>query len=230
MRKIVLLSVIASAMLMAGGDIQEPEVIEEVMEEVEVPEEIEVEEVEEEEEEMVEAVESDSIGIYFGVAGSALMIKGTDLADITGVKNVDLDDFDEMPITAMAQVGYKINDYIALEGRYWTNLITKLSVTNSSNKDFELAHSAMGGVYLKPMYPVLDSLDIYGLLGYAMGNIPENSVRLQDDNGFSDGLSFGGGASYDIYEGLGIFADYVMFDSSAHVDTSAINVGMNYTF
>ena len=213
MKKIVLLSVIASAMLMAGGDIQEPEVIEEVMEEVA---EVEVEE------EMVEDVDEGSMfeGVYFGGAVSGVMEKGT---NVTGLK-----DFDELPITVMGQAGYKINDYVALEGRYWTNLITKLSLEKTSGQELELVHAQIGGVYLKPMYPVLDSLDVYGLLGYAFGE--HKSIKLKDDNGFSNGLSFGGGASFDVYSGIAMFADYVMFDSSDNLDTSAINVGMNYKF
>lgn len=125
----------------------------------------------------------------------------------------------------MLQAGYKFNPYIALEGRYW---FTSEDSWGNSNEDFS---ADAWGIYVKPMYPVTNELDIYALLGYGDTD-PEigGSGPGYDTDGFQWGL----GASYDVTNNVAVFVDYVnLYDDTNHgedltIDT--INVGVTYTF
>ena len=138
--------------------------------------------------------------------------------------------------TVMAQVGYKYNEYIGIEGRYWYGVSDLTQTQSGVDVDKTGTYMAMG-IYLKPSYPIMDGLDIYGLLGYS-------AVTLDMDDGSkwdTDGISFGVGASYDITEDISLFADYLVvaytdaFDTetvpgTADINVNTINVGVSYKF
>jgi len=129
-------------------------------------------------------------------------------ADALGVST------DENYDTVVLQAGYKFNEYIAAEARYWID-------TESDGAD-------TWGIYAKPMYPVTTEVDVYALLGYAE----------VDADGFDGGFSWGLGASYAINDNVSVFADYVsMYDDTmtilgTDVDTTVdtVNVGVTYNF
>jgi len=146
MKKIVLLSVIASTMIMAGGDIAPVE------EPIIVP----------------EPVVTDS-GLYLGLAYGFMSV------DYTRTENTVTDtarSFDESFSSIMLQAGYKFNSYVAVEGRYWFGID---DVTLPAYTDTIDAPDAWG-IYVKPMYPVTDAFDIYALLGYAATDTNLNKV------------------------------------------------------
>lgn len=64
----------------------------------------------------------------------------------------------------MLQAGYKFNQYVAVEGRYWIGLEEGMEVDLGINGDLTVD---TWGLYVKPMYPVTEAFDIYALLGYA---------------------------------------------------------------
>ena len=125
--------------------------------------------------------------------------------------------FDESYGAVMGQAGYKFNEYVAVEGRYWW-AVSSVNVEN--NVKGELQGADAWGIYVKPMYPVTDSFDIYALLGYAA--MDHNSVRLNDGDGFSWGL----GASYGVTDSIDLFIDYVsIYDGDrSFTDASGVNV------
>jgi len=140
--------------------------------------------------------------------------------------------------TVMIQAGYKYNQYLALEGRYWYG-IGDITKTELKTERKESGDYTAWGIYLKPMYPVMESLNIYALIGYA-------SVELASDNGEfwdTDTLSAGVGAEYLIMDNLSIFADYVMMGNNDEFDIASptghgtadiaiytINAGLTYSF
>jgi len=223
MRKALLLSVVASTMIMAGGDIAPVEPV------IEVPVQV------------VEEVSTKS-NFYAGVAYSRM---GSSISDIKleGV-HTTLADVDLEMGAVMLDLGYKINDYIAVEGRYWIGTTTD----RFHVKDWTL-HKAVDtdttawGIYAKPMYPITETFDVYGLVGYG-------SASLNDAKGFDgdvDGITWGVGAAYEFVEGFSFFVDYVAFtedtlsnnsltdfagvsDTNYDHDFDAVNFGVNYQF
>ncbi len=198
MKKALLLSVVASTMMMAGGDIapvEEPMIIEDN-------------------------------GFYLGLGYGFMTadVEGYPEMGMMGPTGNILGGYDEDFSSVMIQAGYKFNSYFAVEGRYWFGLD---DVTVAGFADVIDAPDAWG-IYAKPIYPVTDSLDIYGLAGYA--DVDLNGFTDRNTDGFSWGL----GASYEITETFSVFADYVALvdDTIAFRDVNieTINVGVSYLF
>ena len=224
MKNIVLSAVAVFAMssfAVAGGDIAPIE--EPIVEEVVV-------------------VENLDAGFYLGLGYGLL---SGDETYTEGNWKVELEsrDFDQL----LLQAGYKFNAYVAVEGRYWlgmNDLDGDYGVYNGVLYSSEESLDAWG-IYVKPMYPVTEAFDIYGLLGYATttldstykaGNVAfDNSTDL-------DGFSWGLGVAYSFNENVSIFADYVVLyddtydeydygyfaESEFTIDT--FNVGVSYKF
>ncbi len=190
---------------------------------------------------VVEEVSTGSF--YAGIAYSSMM---SDLADVRFTDGLDAfeKDYELTTGAIMLDIGYKFNDYIAVEGRYWMGI---------SSDEFTYAHGTVHGdlvdtdsdawgVYVKPMYPVTDAFDVYGLLGYG-------SASLNDTATFGDdveGISWGVGAAYSFTESFSVFLDYVAFtedtlsnnvvthafidDTQYDHEFDTINFGLNYQF
>ena len=141
------------------------------------------------------------LGLAYGAAN----------ADVSWTNGSDDHDYD----TIMLQAGYKFNPYIAVEGRYWFDL----------DEDVDT-----WGIYAKPMYPVTDAIDIYGLLGYASSDAP-NSID-------GDGFSWGIGGAYAFTDNVAVFVDYTsMYDDddtitnvNYNTEITSWNFGVTYTF
>ncbi len=205
MKKFLAISVIASTVLMAGGDIapiEEPVVVEPVV--------------------------TDG-GFYLGAAYSLMGDQYTRTPN-----TMDPQSFDESYSAIMFQAGYKFNSYVAVEGRYWAG-VSDITVNNGTT-DYDLAGADAWGLYVKPMYPVTDTFDVYALLGYA--GMDHDSIKLNDGSGFSWGL----GASYGIIEGVDLFIDYTSIYDDDRTFTNAtgpvtkdisldsVNFGVTYNF
>ena len=106
----------------------------------------------------------------------------------------------------MFEAGYKFNEYIALEGRYWLGLSTDYTSIYDTTTVFSGTVDSWG-IYVKPMYPVTDAFDIYALLGYASSTTEENSYAIGNHTTFdpynandsADGFSWGLGLDIFIY-------------------------------
>ncbi|HHD79550.1 MAG TPA: porin family protein [Epsilonproteobacteria bacterium] len=122
--------------------------------------------------------------------------------------------------------GYDFNPYVSVEGRYMT------SFTHDERFERDL-----WGIYVKPQYPILDELKVYGLLGYGAYELngKNNAIDI-DENGFQ----WGAGVSYEVVDNISIFADYLkisndvetngFFTFPANISSEAVTVGMIYTF
>ena len=135
----------------------------------------------------------------------------------------------------MARVGYDINRYIGFEAR---GMVTALSDDGGTVKH--------AGVFVKPMYPVTNELNTYGLVGIAK-TTTQGVLRRTDVTG----LAMGVGVEYDLSKdekkdakydrefdgmadqekGLGVFADYErLYYKSGSPDLDALSVGVTYDF
>ena len=125
----------------------------------------------------------------------------------------------------MLQAGYKFNPYIAVEGRYWW---TSEDSWDDWNEDFS---ADSWGIYVKPMYPVTNELDVYALLGYGDTD-PEIGGQGPDYD--TDGFQWGLGASYDATDNVAVFVDYVSLYDDTNVGEDltidTVNFGVTYNF
>ena len=131
--------------------------------------------------------------------------------------------------------GYDFNKYLGLEARA---MITSIKANGGKIKHV--------GAFVKPMYPVSNELNVYGLGGIAK-TTTQGSMRRTDVTG----LAFGAGLEYDFSDdkkkdakydrefdgladqekGFGVFADYErLYYKSGSPDLDAVSVGLTYDF
>jgi len=179
-------------------------------------------------------VEESTGGFYLGLAYGLLNGSIDDNINVPGgtVTNSLLDtDFDEI----MIQAGYKFNDYVAVEGRYWFGMESSINNWNIDTSANDVTIDAWG-LYVKPMYPVTEAFNVYALLGYAGADLEKHSLNYVSDS--VDGFSWGLGADYSFTDNVAVFVDYVsVYDDSesyvgGEVDYSidTWNFGVTYNF
>lgn len=135
--------------------------------------------------------------------------------------------FDEDFSSIMLHAGYKFNSYVAVEGRYWFGI----DDVNLAAYNDPIDAPDGWGIYVKPMYPIADAVDIYGLLGYASIDTSLNKL---------DGFSWGVGASYAFTDNVSACVDYVSLHNddrdlpggivNKEYDIDTVNVGITYNF
>ena len=166
----------------------------------------------------------DHSGFYTGIGFGYFKQSNEDI--------VGLADMDFRTDNVLLIAGYRYNDYLAFEGRYWVGVDDVRVDGNDKSGD-----SDSWGLYLKPLYPVTKAIDVYALLGYAKTKIDLDNGAWWDTDGFSWGL----GAQYAVTPKILLFADYVnlgMHDSvdlngqgwDADIDLYTVNVGVAYKF
>lgn len=138
-------------------------------------------------------------------------------------------------VGVMARVGYDFNKYIGIEARGIK--------TNWKADGGQVSHA---GLFVKPMVPVGDKTNIYGLVGVAK---TKTKGSLQTTN--AESLALGAGVEIDLSKdtpkegrynrvfdghgdqekGLGVFADYErMVVKSGAPDLDAVSAGVTYDF
>jgi opacity protein-like surface antigen len=186
---------------------------------------------------VVEATtESPLSGFYVGAGYSYITGNGKVtyfIDDITIPGNIDSASKNGYTLIA----GVKFNEYLALEGRYTSN-IGKIKVdaevngTKYPSEEMEGKFSNLG-IYLKPILPVNEQFSIYGLLGYGQFN---------NDGEKLNSVQYGVGASMAVNNQWSIFADYSrLADDSGtgyapgsvfkyKIDYDALTFGVAYRF
>jgi len=154
--------------------------------------------------------------------GGAYGLMGIDYSDPTYSFDTSHDSF-------MLQAGYKINPYVAVEGRYWWGSSDDYS-TGGNNYSADVD---AWGLYVKPMYPVTEQFDVYALLGYGDTD-PSNSKDSTWPTYDTDGFQWGLGASYDVTANIAVFADYTeLYNDTQNNEDMTIdswNFGVTYKF
>jgi opacity protein-like surface antigen len=220
MKKILLSVTTAMAMsslAMAGGNIAP---VEEVI--VEAPEAV------------VEVADTDS-GLYLGLAYGYLNSTDT-ITSADGWLSQSVDLWDDSYGEIMLQAGYKFNQYVAVEGRYWFGVSTgswlNPNGTNGVIGDAAADVSIDGwGIYVKPMYPVADGFNIYALLGYGGASADLDNTDIWDDLTDQSGFSWGLGAEYAFNDNVSLFVDYVvLYDDTESYTSYSVGNGKLATF
>jgi len=154
-------------------------------------------------------------------------------------------EYEDVTFGAMARAGYDWNQYLGMEARI---LGTFWGADPLGGQ--ELQHV---GIYAKPMYPITEDFNIYGLLGYGWTKTTtggNGNLLTVDDNGFSAGI----GLEYDLSSteddiqsdiyynrvfdgqanqetGWGVFIDYQRLLIKSNVpDMDVISIGFTYDF
>ncbi len=165
-------------------------------------------------------------GFYVGGGASFLNYNEEYSDGVTA--NVDMNG-----ITLIA--GYQFNEYIAIEGRYitdiggsdedWSDGRTRTDTNN------DLSNLAL---YVKPSYQFGD-FKLYALLGYGQFSYQYKDTEKQSESGFQWGL----GTGYKLNDNWLVFVDYTKlydnrgFDnylSDADYNADAWTVGVTYLF
>ena len=152
--------------------------------------------------------------------------------------------YEDVTYGAMVRGGYEWNEYIGVEARAMRTFWGEDELGGE-----RLQHV---GIFAKPMYPIGEDLDVYGLLGYGWTKTITDSPYLPhiDEHGFSYGIGlefdlsdkdddfnkdtyydrpFDGQADQE--KGWGLFVDYqrLIVDSNLP-DMDVISVGVTYDF
>jgi opacity protein-like surface antigen len=126
-------------------------------------------------------------------------------------------------------VGKKINANLAVEGlaAFGVNGGTK----NISGSEIKVQADSLVGVYLKPSFQVTPSLEVFGRVGYAKGELTAtNTGTGASVKGNGDGASYGVGASYALTPKVSVNADYMMYVSKSNAEYSGVTIGLGYKF
>jgi OOP family OmpA-OmpF porin len=183
----------------------------------------------------VVAVAEDYSPLYFGVGLVATKFHscGNDCS------------YEDETYGAMLRVGYDFNEYMGVEVRGMRTFLDE--------GPFGGAPLQHVGIFVKPQYPVSDTFNIYGLLGYGYTENLGNGQRLtyfDNDHGFSAGL----GLEYDLSDrqedflksanytrafdgyadqgkGWSLFLDYQRLLIKSDIpDMDAVSFGFRYDF
>jgi hypothetical protein len=159
-------------------------------------------------------------GFYLGIGGNLAVLKD----GFTG---------EEITSRSLSLIaGYRINEYVALEGRFARSVRTP-SYTGPVSQTLNTAVTDLGG-YLKLSFP-LGALSPYLLAGYGLAHYSNLSGVSRTGYGLRRGV----GLSYRIGEHLLLFGDYIRaydakgFDGLGRLDTIRIHhaaFGLIYHF
>lgn len=152
--------------------------------------------------------------------------------------------YEDVTYGAMLRLGYEFNQYVGFELRYMATFWDEGNLHGQ-----ELEHF---GLFFKPMIPLNDNFNLYGLLGYGWTQTTTSDKLdiAMDDNGFSAGF----GLEYDLSDkrddydrniyypegfdgqgdqemGWGLFVDYqrLLIDSNIP-DLDVVSAGVTYDF
>jgi opacity protein-like surface antigen len=170
-------------------------------------------------------------GFYAGLGIAAARYKSNCTSTSTGCGPGQVDKTGGV----MARVGYDFNKYIGIEARGIR--------TNWKSVGGKVQHA---GVFLKPMIPIGDATNVYGLVGVAKTKT-QGSIQTTNATGAALGLgvevdlsadtpkegrygrAFDGKGNQE--KGLGVFADYErMLVKSGAPDLDAVSAGVTYDF
>ena len=171
-------------------------------------------------------------GLYLGIA------YGYETLTIDRASGGNL--IDEQFGSIMLDAGYKFNQYVAVEGRYWAGISSSNDLAWRTGLPSDVTVDAWG-VYLKPMFPVSNQFNIYGLVGYGSADAtyePSNTLISISSDSVS-GFSWGVGADYALTNNWSVFVDYTSIIDGEDGNTDRIitedsldtvNIGVNYQF
>ena len=133
-------------------------------------------------------------------------------------------------------LGYDINDYLAIESRY-TRTLDDVNYQawqrNKIDKDLDDSSLSNAAIYLKPKFSI-GGLGLYGLVGYGQSKLDNGNDTFTENS-----LQYGIGTNFTI-SNVDMFVDYRRLYDTENFDTlstdqqdiavNSFTVGVNYKF
>jgi opacity protein-like surface antigen len=153
--------------------------------------------------------------MYGGVGISWLGIEGPGGADGDG-------------IGLRGKLGYTFSPLLAAEAHLGFGVTdgSDTFMVNGTPTSIDLGVDNWIGIYARGQYPVVQNLNVYGLLGLARVSL--DFAPYSEDN--ETDLSWGLGADYSLGEQLGVHVEWTSLLDKSDADISAFTVGANYRF
>ena len=169
-----------------------------------------------------EAIQYDSVPVYIGAGLNRGIYNHSECSNC---------EYEDVTYGITLRAGYDFNEYVGIEARY---IGTFWDADDLGGQ--ELSHV---GLYVKPMMPIGNALNIYGLVGYGITTTStggNGNLKEVDENGFAAGI----GMEFDINpednedsleSGFGLFVDYqrLLIDSDAP-DMDVFSAGVTFDF
>ncbi|MBU2891866.1 porin family protein [Colwellia sp. D2M02] len=150
-------------------------------------------------------------------------------------------------------LGYQFNEYFSLEGRLATGISSDASHSQNTPLRFSNQHAyqvqysseiaLQSSVNLKVSYPITNSLNVYGLVGFTNTKInTESTWQVIDQAGnilasyngsgntSPDGANYGLGLDYEISKNYRLFIDYQMLPNFRSNNWHNATLGVKYSF
>jgi len=164
-----------------------------------------------------------TLGLGVGVASAADLpgLDDTYLGADLGFASIDSNAGTADLMDAKLRGGaFVYEDLLSLEGRIGLGINDDRL---DAGADVEINH--LYGVYGVAHYPVLDSADVYGLLGYSG---LEAGVAGVDET--YSGVSYGAGATVDVIENIEGYAEFTRYFDDQDVTVDSLSIGAKYNF
>jgi len=151
--------------------------------------------------------------LYVGAGVVAAQYDSSCLSSVAGCDGID------KTAGFLLRGGYDYNQYIGLEAR---TIFTFIKDNGGKIQHY--------GAFVKPMYPVTEDFNLYGLLGLAKTKT-SGSLRVTDVSGLAYGLGLEFDGLNNQIKGLGLFVDYEkLYYKSNAPKLDAMSVGLTYDF
>lgn len=138
----------------------------------------------------------------------------------------DIDDlkaaFDDSSIGFNAGVGWRFNNWLALDVGYWDFGEFKSDRYGTGRKaEIDTTAFTAGGMVSVPLW----ILDLYGRAGVAFWDA-DADIRDADDDG--EDLYYGAGVALNVFSSIDLYLEVVRFDLQTDLDTASL--GVRFTF
>jgi opacity protein-like surface antigen len=186
------------------------------------------------------AAEKDGVYVTLGATNLSSEVDLSDL-DVAG-QNVDFGSEDISVIMLTGRLGYRLNDFFAVEGEAGFGLggddferavpVNVQGTTINVNTNVDLTVDNYFAGFARGIFPVSEQFDIFARLGYgqatAKADIVASAAGLTTSGSAeedADGLAYGVGAQFNFTDHDGIRADYTRLD-----DTNIISIAYSRRF
>ena len=126
-------------------------------------------------------------------------------------------------------IGQQVGEYFAVEARAGfgvsTNSVELFNADGSSLGKADVKVNYITSIYAKPQLPISPELKLYGLAGWAHGEISVGGIAEKDSD-----MSFGVGFNYSISDKTEVYFDWIELMDQDAVEVSSINLGIQYLF
>jgi hypothetical protein len=151
-------------------------------------------------------------GLYYGFVNE----------DVDGDFDVGDIKIDDSSAAYNLDVGYRINNWIAVDAGYWDlGSYSSDSLPNGEKLKSDASAWSLGGIASLPIWLI----DIYARGGYAWWDT--NNKNSEDNDGAD--LYYGVGLAFNLGRSIDIYGEWVRFDLDG-TDLDQLGVGVRFTF